>query len=82
MLFIVIIFLTFPFYHSLLLFPTLVPEMLFIEILFIAFLVAIFNRENFCAVLGDSRLDSFQDFVVEDTPEDSLKLYAILGSKE
>ena len=51
MLFIAMLFLAFLFYHSLLLFPTLVPEMLFIAILFITFLflaslVAIFNTKE------------------------------------
>jgi len=37
------LFLAFPFFHSLLLCPTLVPEMLFLAFLFLAFLVAISN---------------------------------------
>lgn len=38
-------------------------------------------RDNLCAVLGDSQLDHFHHYVVQDAPEDSLKLCAVLGSR-
>lgn len=38
--------------------------------------------DNFCIVLGDSQLAHFQDCVVQDASEDSLKLCAVWAAEQ